>query len=179
MTSRTGGEVVVGALEASGLRYCFGVPGESYLGVLDALHDSSITFVSTRHEGGASFMASGYSKITGEIGVCLGTRAVGTANLAIGIHNARQDSTPMIAIAGQVNRSFIGREAFQEVDLVAAMRPLTKWAVEIPSADLAPEIMARAVFLATSGRPGPVFIFRDTCSVPVGVAQLAQARTAQ
>jgi acetolactate synthase-1/2/3 large subunit len=165
MTSRTGGEVVVGALEASGLRYCFGVPGESYLGVLDALHDSSITFVSTRHEGGASFMASGYSKITGEIGVCLGTRAVGTANLAIGIHNARQDSTPMIAIAGQVNRSFIGREAFQEVDLVAAMRPLTKWAVEIPSADLAPEIMARAVFLATSGRPGPVFVSvpQDVC----------------
>jgi acetolactate synthase-1/2/3 large subunit len=165
MTSRTGGEVVVGALEASGVRFCFGVPGESYLGVLDALHDSSITFVSTRHEGGASFMASGYSKIAGEIGVCLGTRAVGTANLAIGIHNARQDSTPMIAIAGQVNRSFLGREAFQEIDLVAAMRPFTKWAVEIPSADLAPEIMARAVFLATSGRPGPVFVSvpQDVC----------------
>ena len=165
MTSRTGGEVVVQALEAAGVRYCFGVPGESFLGVLDALHDSTITFVSTRHEGGASFMASGYSKIAGEIGVCLGTRAVGTANLAIGIHNARQDSTPMIAIAGQVNRSFIGREAFQEIDLVAAMRPFTKWAVEIPSADLAPEIMARAVFLATSGRPGPVFVSvpQDVC----------------
>ena len=165
MSARTGGEVVVDALQASGVRYCFGVPGESFLGVLDALHDSSIEFVSTRHEGGASFMASGYSKITGEIGVCLGTRAVGTANLSIGIHNARQDSTPMIAIAGQVNRSFIGREAFQEVDLVAAMRPLTKWAVEIPSADLAPEIMAMAVFLATSGRPGPVFVSvpQDVC----------------
>jgi acetolactate synthase-1/2/3 large subunit len=165
MSARTGGEVVVDALQASGVRYCFGVPGESFLGVLDALHDSAIEFVSTRHEGGASFMASGYSKITGEIGVCLGTRAVGTANLSIGIHNARQDSTPMIAIAGQVNRSFIGREAFQEVDLVAAMRPLTKWAVEIPSADLAPEIMARAVFLATSGRPGPVFVSvpQDVC----------------
>jgi acetolactate synthase-1/2/3 large subunit len=165
MSARTGGEVVVQALQAAGVRYCFGVPGESFLGVLDALHDSSITFVSTRHEGGASFMASGYSKVSGEIGVCLGTRAVGTANLSIGIHNARQDSTPMIAIAGQVNRSFIGREAFQEVDLVAAMRPFTKWAVEIPSAELAPEIMARAVFLAVSGRPGPVFVSvpQDVC----------------
>ena len=165
VTPRTGGQVVVDALERAGVRHCFGVPGESFLGVLDALYDSSIQFISTRHEGGASFMASGYSKLSGEIGVCLGTRAVGTANLAIGVHNARQDSTPMIAIAGQVNRSFIGREAFQEIDLVAAMRPLTKWAVEIPSADLTPEIMARAIHIATSGRPGPVFISmpQDVC----------------
>jgi acetolactate synthase-1/2/3 large subunit len=165
LRSRTAGEIVVETLEGAGVRHCFGVPGESFLGILDALHDSSIEFVSTRHEGGASFMASGYSKISGEVGVCLGTRAVGTANLAIGVHNAHQDSTPMIAIAGQVNRSFIGREAFQEVDLVAAMRPFTKWATEIPSADLAPEIMARALQVATTGRPGPVFISvpQDVC----------------
>lgn len=165
MTRRTAAGVIVDALEETGVRHCFGVPGESFLGVLDALYDSKIEFVSTRHEGGASFMASGYSKMSGEIGVCLGTRAVGTANMAVGIHNARQDSTPMIAIAGQVNRSFIGREAFQEIDLVAAMRPLAKWAVEIPSADLAPEIMARAITVATAGRPGPVFVSvpQDVC----------------
>ena len=163
--SQTGGQLVVNALARAGVHRCFGVPGESFLGVLDALHNSPIEFISTRHEGGASFMASGYAKLAGEIGVCLGTRAVGTANLAIGIHNARQDSAPMIALAGQVNRGFIGREAFQEIDLVAAMRPFTKWAVEIPSADMVPEIMVRAIHAATSGRPGPVFISlpQDVC----------------
>ncbi len=162
---RTGGQLIVQALERAGVRHCFGVPGESFLGVLDALYDSAIKVVSTRHEGGASFMAAGYARTSGEIGVCFGTRAVGTANMAIGIHNARQDSLPMLAFAGQVNRSFAGREAFQEVDLVAAMRPLSKWAVEIPSADHAPEIMARAVNIATSGRPGPVFLSipQDVC----------------
>jgi acetolactate synthase-1/2/3 large subunit len=93
--------------------------------------------------------------------------------MAIGIHNAHQDSLPMLAIAGQVNRSFTGREAFQEADLVAAMRPLSKWAVQIPSADRAPEILARAVAVATSGRPGPVFLAvpQDVCD------ELSGART--
>jgi acetolactate synthase-1/2/3 large subunit len=162
---RTGGQLIVQALENAGIRHCFGVPGESFLGVLDALYDSSIEVVSTRHEGGASFMAAGYARTSGEIGVCFGTRAVGTANMAIGVHNARQDSLPMLAFAGQVNRSFAGREAFQEVDLVAMMSPLAKWAAEIPSAGQAPEVMARAINLATSGRPGPVFLAipQDVC----------------
>src|ERR1700722_3733430 len=142
---RSGGRLIVAALESAGISHCFGVPGESFLGVLDALYDSPIEVVSTRHEGGASFMAAGYAKISGEIGVCFGTRAVGTANMAIGIHNARQDSLPMLALAGQVNRSFAGREAFQEVDLVAAMTPLAKWAVRIPAADKVAEIMAEAI----------------------------------
>lgn len=163
--TRTGGQVIVEALEQAGVRHCFGVPGESYLGLLDAFIDSPVEFVSCRHEGGASFMASGYSRASGEIGVCMGTRAVGSANLAIGVHNAQQDSTPMIAIAGGVNRAFAGREAFQEVDLVAAMTPFTKLAVEVPSADQVPEIMARAIHTATSGRPGAVFVVvpQDVC----------------
>jgi acetolactate synthase I/II/III large subunit len=162
---RTGGQLIVKALEEAGVRHCFGVPGESFLGVLDALYDSSIKVVSTRHEGGGSFMAVGYAKTSGEIGVCFGTRAVGTANMAIGVHNGRQDSVPMIALAGQVNRSFIGREAFQEVDLVAAMKPLAKWATQIPAADRVPEVMAKAISMATSGRPGPVFLSvpQDVC----------------
>lgn len=172
---RTGGQLIVQALENAGVRYCFGVPGESLLGVLDALYDSSIRVVSTRHEGGGSFMAAGYAKTSGEIGVCFGTRAVGTANMAIGIHNATQDSLPMIALAGQVNRSFTGREAFQEVDLVAAMRPLSKWAVQIPTADQAPEIMAKAIAAATSGRPGPAFVSipQDVCDEPSAVVPRA------
>src|SRR5580698_5987369 len=130
--NRTGGQVIVETLEGVGVTHCFGVPGESFLGLLDALYDSSVHVISARHEGGGSFMASGFSKISGQIGVCFGTRTVGTANLAIGVHTARQDSTPMIAIAGDVNRSFAGREAFQEADLVAMMRPLSKWAAQIP-----------------------------------------------
>ena len=171
--TRTGGQVIVEALERAGIRHCFGVPGESYMGLLDAFIDSPVEFVSCRHEGGASFMAQAYSRISGEIAVCMGTRAVGTANMAIGIHNAQQDSTPLIAIAGGVNRPFAGREAFQEVDLVAAMTPFTKLAIEIRSADQAPEVMARAVHAATSGRPGAVFVVvpQDVCdeatSLPV------------
>lgn len=163
--NQTGGQVIVQALEKAGSTHCFGVPGESFLGLLDALYDSSINVVSTRHEGGGAFMASGFAKASGQIAVCFGTRAVGAANLAIGVHTARQDSTPMIAIAGQVNRPFIGREAFQEVDLVAMMRPLAKWSTEVTSADLAAEVMARAVNAATTGRPGPVFISlpQDVC----------------
>ena len=163
---RTGGQLIVRALEDAGVRHCFGVPGESFLGVLDALYDSSIKMVSTRHEGGGSFAATGYARTSGEIGVCFGTRAVGTANMAIGIHNARQDSLPMIAFAGEVNRSFAGREAFQEIDLVAAMTPLAKWAVRIPAAEQVPEIMAKAISRAASGRPGPVFVSvpQDVCN---------------
>lgn len=175
---RTGGQLIVEALTRAGVRHCFGVAGESFLGILDALYDSPIQIVSTRHEGGASFMASGYAKISGEIGVCFGTRAVGTANMAIGVHNARQDSTPMLALAGQVNRSFAGREAFQEVDLVAMMKPLCKWAAQIPSADLAPELMSRAINIAVSGRPGPVFLSvpQDVCDELSGAAPWALPR---
>jgi acetolactate synthase I/II/III large subunit len=165
LPNQTGGQMMAGALKSAGVTHCFGVPGESFLGLLDALYDSSVHVISARHEGGASFMALGFSKISGQIGVCFGTRAVGSTNLAIGVHTARQDSTPMIAIAGQVNRSFAGREAFQEADLVAMMRPLSKWATQIPSADRAAEIMARAINVATTGRPGPVFLAvpQDVC----------------
>src|SRR5665213_3532601 len=96
------GKVIVDALARSGVNEVFGVPGESFLGILDALYEGPMRFVSTRHESGAAFMASGYSKISGQLGVCFGTRAVGTCNMAIGIHEARQDSRPLIAIAGQV-----------------------------------------------------------------------------
>lgn len=165
MSTRTGGQVMAEALERSGVTHCFGVPGESFLGLLDALYDSSVQVIAARHEGGGAFMASGFSKISRQIGVCFGTRAVGTTNLAIGVHTARQDSTPMLAIAGEVNRSFSGREAFQEVDLVAMMAPLSKWAVRVPAVDRVAEIMARAVNVATTGRPGPVFISipQDVC----------------
>lgn len=171
MTTMSGGRAVVEAMRRAGITRAFGVPGESFLAVLDAFYEVPITFVSTRHEGGAAFMASGYAKTSGEIGVCMGTRAVGASNLAIGIHTARQDSTPMLAIAGQVNRDFRGREAFQELDLVAVFGRYCKSAVEIDDAARVPEQVARAIRIATTGRPGPVFValpedmLRDTAEM--------------
>jgi acetolactate synthase-1/2/3 large subunit len=158
MARMTGGEAVVEALRRAGVTRTFGVPGESFLGVLDALYEAPIDFVATRHEGGAAFMASGWSKISGQVGVCMGTRAVGASNFAIGFHTARQDSTPMLAIAGQVNRDFLGREAFQELDLVAVFSQYGKWAVQIDDAARVPEQMERALRIATAGRPGPVLV---------------------
>ena len=145
-------------LAAGGVTRVFGVPGESFLGLLDAFHDGPVRFVSARHEGGAAFMASGYARTAGEVAVCAGTRAAGAANMAIGIHNAFQDSLPMVAIAGQVRRAFREREALQELRLAAAFAPWCKWTVELDSASRATELMRRALDVARGGRPGPVLV---------------------
>ena len=123
---RTVGRLVADALRAAGVRYAFTVPGESFLGLLDALGDAGIRVVATRHEGGAAFMAEAHGQLTGRPAACIGTRAVGAANLAIGIHTARQDSSPMFAIVGQVPRGHRGHEAFQEIDQVATIGGLAK-----------------------------------------------------
>ncbi len=155
---RTVGRAIADSLRAAGVRYAFTVPGESFLGLLDALGDAGIRVVATRHEGGAAFMAEAHGQLTGRPAACLGTRAVGGANLAIGIHTARQDSTPMFAIVGQVERAIHGREAFQEIDQVTTLGGLAKWAAEPRSAADVPGIMARAVREALGGRPGPVLL---------------------
>lgn len=175
-TSRhmTGGQAVVESLVRNGVEKVFGVPGESFMGVLDAFYDSPIQYISTRHEGGAAFMASGYAKMSGQVAVCTGTRAVGSSNLAIGIHTAHHDSLPMIALAGQVKRAFKGRDAFQELDLAAVFSHYCKWAVEIADARRVPEVMERAFLVARSGRPGPVFValpedmLEDTAEMRLG-----------
>src|SRR5690625_5043488 len=114
----TAAEAIVTCLKKEAIEHVFCVPGESYLPLLDALYDdSTIQVISTRHEGGAAFMAEGYAKSTLKPGVVLATRGVGAANLSIGVHTAYQDSTPMIVFLGQVHHQFRGREAFQEVDL--------------------------------------------------------------
>jgi acetolactate synthase-1/2/3 large subunit len=150
---------VVEALLAAGVDHAFCVPGESFLGLLDALYDEPrIRVIATRHEGGASFMAEAYGKLTRRPAVCMGTRMVGAGNLAIGIHSARQDSTPLIALLGQVATESRYREAFQEVDLPHAFGPVAKWAVEPPRADRLGELTLRAGRVAVSGRPGPVVV---------------------
>ncbi len=140
------------------MRYAFTVPGESFLGLLDALGDAGIRVVATRHEGGAAFMAEAHAQLTGRPAACIGTRAVGAANLAIGIHTARQDSSPMFAIVGQVDRAHRGHEAFQEIDQVATIGGLAKWAVEPDAPDAVAPALGEAVRQALGGRPGPVLL---------------------
>jgi acetolactate synthase-1/2/3 large subunit len=151
-------ELVAATLRAAGVRMAFTVPGESFLPVLDALAAAGIRIVATRHEGAAAFAAEAYGQLTGRPAVCLGTRAVGAANLAIGIHTATADSTPMFVLVGQVDRGLRGREAFQEVDLVGTVGALAKWAGEIDDPATAAATLEAAVRATVEGRPGPAFL---------------------
>ncbi len=155
-----GGQLLVQSLVALGARKGFGVPGESYLAVLDALHDTQgqLDFVLCRNEGGAAFMAAAWGKLTGAPGLCFVTRGPGVTNASIGIHTAMQDSAPMIVFVGQVGTDLRGREAFQEIDYRAVFGTMAKWAVEIDDVARIPEILGRAWVTATTGRPGPVVI---------------------
>ena len=155
---KTGGQLIVEALEAQGVRRVFGVPGESYLAVLDALHDSPIEMVVCRHEGGAAMMAEAQAKLTGRPGVCLVTRGPGATNAASGIHVAQQDETPLVVLVGQIERGMRGRDAFQEVDYGRLFGGMAKWVAEIDSADRVPEMISRAFHTAMAGRPGPVVL---------------------
>jgi acetolactate synthase-1/2/3 large subunit len=155
--SLIGGHVVAECLRRHGVRHIFGVPGESVVPVLDGLQDAGgLTAVVTRHEEGAAVMAEAYAKATGSVGVCFGARGVGAAHLSIGLHTALQDSTPLVALVGEVPTGFEHREAFQEMDVPAFLRPTTKWAGRVDRPERLPELLARAFHLARSGRPGPV-----------------------
>jgi acetolactate synthase-1/2/3 large subunit len=155
----SGGQLVVAALRAHRVDMAFGVAGESYLEVLDALLDApEIRLVTCRQEGGAAFMAEAYGKLTGKPGVLLVTRGPGACNASIGIHTAFQDSTPMVVLVGQVARHQIDREAFQEVDFRRMFAPLAKWVAQIDMAERVPELINQAFQVATSGRPGPVVL---------------------
>ncbi len=155
---RTVGRFIADALRLAGVRYAFTVPGESFLGLLDACEAAGIRVIATRHEGPASFMAEAHGQLTGRPAVCFGTRAVGGANLAIGIHTARQNSTPMFSVVGQVERPLLGREAFQEIDQVATLGGLAKWAAEARSAADVVPMVSEAIRQALGGRPGPAFL---------------------
>ncbi|CDX40570.1 Acetolactate synthase large subunit [Mesorhizobium plurifarium] len=155
---KTGGQLIVEALEANGADRIFCVPGESYLAVLDALHDSSIRTIVCRQEGGAAMMADCQGRLTGKPGICFVTRGPGATNASAGVHIAMQDSVPMILFIGQVASHAKEREAFQEVDYKRFFGDIAKWVVEIDDAARIPEFVTRAFAVATSGRPGPVVI---------------------
>ena len=156
---RSGGQILVDALRLQGVGRVYCVPGESYLPVLDALHDvPEIALVSARHEGAAANMAEADGKLTGRPGICMVTRGPGATHASIGVHTAFQDSTPMVLFIGQVARSARDREGFQEVDFRAMFAPLAKWVAEIEDPARIPEYVARAFRVALSGRAGPVVL---------------------
>jgi len=156
--TRSGGRILVDQLALHGARVAFGVPGESYLPVLDALHDGPVRFISARHESAAANMAEAAGKLTGRPGICLVTRAPGAMHAAVGVSTAFQDSTPMLLLVGQVARATIGREAFQELDYRRVFGSVAKWVTQADDAARLPEVVARAFSAACSGRPGPVVV---------------------
>ncbi|MBP7667775.1 MAG: thiamine pyrophosphate-binding protein [Burkholderiaceae bacterium] len=185
-TPRLAGHALVEALIAQGITTCFGVPGESYLAVLDGFHAhrDQIRFIACRQEGGAAFMAEAQGKLGPRPGVCFVTRGPGATNASIGIHTAFQDSTPLVLFIGQVASDQRDREAFQELDYRQMFGPgtlgLAKWVGEVHDADRLPEYVARAFHTATQGRPGPVVLVlpEDMLTTPTAAPVLPQAQTA-
>jgi acetolactate synthase-1/2/3 large subunit len=156
--TRTGGQILVDQLVAQGSDHVFCVPGESYLAVLDALHDAKCNVTICRQEGGAAMMAEAHGKLTGRPGICMVTRGPGATNASPGLHIAQQDSTPMILFVGQIERGMRGRDAFQEMDYTQFFGDMCKWVAEIDDAARIPEMIARAYATAMQGRPGPVVL---------------------
>jgi len=156
--TRTGARILVDQLVVHGVDTVFCVPGESYIGALDALRDAPIRLVVARHEAGAANMAEAYGKLTGRPGICFVTRAPGATHAATGVYTAFQDSTPLILFVGQVPRGHRGREAFQELDYAAAFGSYSKWVDEVEQPGSFPETTAHAFQTALSGRLGPVVV---------------------
>ncbi|MGU3575874.1 thiamine pyrophosphate-binding protein [Brucellaceae bacterium C25G] len=160
IVQRSGGQLLVDALSHQGVERIFCVPGESYLAVLDALHDKKdeIDLIVCRQEGGAAYMAEAYGKMTEKPGICFVTRGPGATNASIGVHTAFQDSTPMILFIGQVAGDQVEREAFQEIDYRRMFGQMAKWVVQIDDAARIPELVSQAFHRAVNGRPGPVVV---------------------
>lgn len=148
------------SLEHQGVKTIFGYPGGSIMPVFDALYDhrKNLNHILVRHEQGATHAAQGFARVSGEVGVCLVTSGPGATNTITGIADAMIDSTPVVVIAGQVATGFLGTDAFQEVDLVGITQPITKWSYQIRRAEDVAWAVARAFYIARSGRPGPVVL---------------------
>ncbi len=155
----SGARAAVAQLKREGVRQAFTVPGESFLSILDALYDDDqIELIATRHEEGAAFAAEAIGKLTGQPALCMSTRGVGSTNMAIAFHTAYQDSSPLIAIIGQVETPYRHREAFQEVELAPFYAHICKWTAEVTTTERLPEYIHEAARRAISGRPGPVLL---------------------
>ena len=155
----TGAEAIIHCLLAEGVDLIYGYPGGAIMPVYDELYkfQDKLTHILTRHEQGATHAAQGYARVTGRVGVAMATSGPGATNLVTGLADAQIDSTPMVCITGQVTRSLLGSDAFQETDIVGISTPVTKWNYQITRVEEIPEIMAKAFYIAKSGRPGPVW----------------------
>lgn len=187
MTTQIAGHLLVECLVAQGVTHAFGVPGESYLAVLDGFHahQDKISFITNRQEGGAAFMADAHGRLTGRPGICFVTRGPGATNASIGVHTAFQDSTPMILFVGDVASETRDREAFQEVDYSSFFGPSTRGMAKrverIDDARRIPEYVARAFATAMNGRPGPVVLVlpEDMLTQSVDVAPLPRVKAVE
>ena len=160
-------ELIVKCLENEGVEYIFGVPGEENLDLLDALLESSIRFVMTRHEQGAAFMADVYGRLTGKAGVCLATLGPGATNLITGVADANMDRAPMVALTGQADQNRLHKESHQHLDIITLFRPVTKWNTSLPIPDIVPEAFRKAFKLAQAEKPGATHI-----EIPDDVARM-------
>ncbi|MBD3679948.1 MAG: thiamine pyrophosphate-binding protein [Rhodobacteraceae bacterium] len=178
---RHGGKILVDHLIAHGVRRVYSVPGESFLAVLDGLHESGVENIVCRQEGGAAMMAEAHGKLTGAPGVLFVTRGPGVTNASAGIHVARQDSTPLVVFVGQIARNHRDREAFQEVNYRAMFGTVAKWVAEVDQTERLPEYIMRAFHVAQSGRPGPVVLAlpEDMLAAEVDVPDLAPTAPAR
>lgn len=166
---RTGADLVAQCLAREGITEVYGVPGTTVMDLIDSLvRHEGLSYLSTRHEQVAGFMADGYSRSAMGLGTCLVSRGPGAANAAIAVHNAYDESIPMLVLIGQVPGSISHRRSFEEMDVVATFTPMTKWTVEIAEVERIPELLQRAIRTAVTGRPGPVVV-----SLPMDVLQAA------
>jgi acetolactate synthase-1/2/3 large subunit len=169
-------QLIVQILEAEGVEYVFGIPGEENIGLIDALNDSGIRYILTRHEQAASFMAEIYGRLTGKAGVCSATLGPGAINLLLGVADATTNSTPMLALSAQVGLDRIFKESHQVVDLVGMFRPVTKWSELVPAPAAVPEMFRRAFKTAQTERPGATYLAIpedvEAAPVPAGAVPL-------
>ncbi len=183
MTLRTGGRILVDNLVGHGVDLAFCVPGESFLGAIEAFREveNRVRLIVCRQEGGAANMAEAYGKLSGRPGVCFVTRGPGVTNASIGLHTARQDSTPMMLLVGQVGRDDLGREAFQEIDYRRMLGEVTKWVDQVDDPARIPEYVARAYAIAMAGRRGPVALVfpEDVLTALAEAADVAPAPVAE
>ena len=156
----SGAEAIIHCLLAEGVDLLYGYPGGAIMPVYDELYkfQDKLTHILTRHEQGATHAAQGYARISGRVGVAMATSGPGATNLVTGLADAQIDSTPLVCITGQVPRHLLGSDAFQETDIIGISTPVTKWNYQITEASEIPEIIAKAFYIAKSGRPGPVLI---------------------
>ena len=156
----SGAEAIIHCLLAEGVDLIYGYPGGAIMPVYDELYkfQDKLTHILTRHEQGATHAAQGYARVTGKVGVAIATSGPGATNLVTGLADAQIDSTPMVCITGQVPRHLLGSDAFQETDIIGISTPVTKWNHQVTNVEEIPEVMAKAFYIARSGRPGPVLI---------------------